>query len=84
MVVLICVAGCEYICMSGVYICSMCVCLLGIQAQPGCWLDVAAWSCYTLMSVRPPNSSTNEEYIIGVHCSDNLFLVSFQKAVRIL
>lgn len=28
------------------------VCLLGIHAQPSYWLDLGAWSCGTLTSIR--------------------------------
>ena len=37
-----------------VYICvvdgRLYVCLLGIHAQPDCWLDLGAWSCGSLTS----------------------------------
>lgn len=59
------------ICIQVVYTCLLCVCvcLLGMQAQHSCWLDLGAWSCYNLMSIRTTNSSANEEYIVEIYCS---------------
>lgn len=43
--------GHMYVYIRGVYVCSVCVCLVGTH-QPCYWLDLGTWSCSNLTSLR--------------------------------
>lgn len=68
----------DFICVvlfSHVHVSCLCMCLLGIQAPPCHGLDIMAWGCSSLISIRLPNSAA-PHYLVIIHANRGLFAIT--------
>lgn len=60
---------------SHVHVSCLCMCLLAIQVPPCYWLDIPAWRCNGLISVRLPNSAA-PQYLVIIHANTVFFAIT--------